>query len=91
MRRHAVRQHLLPRYGVAAAEIERDVRGEALVGFVVGRSATPDPDTIIAHLEQRLVRYKVPAHIRIVDALPRTAVGKTDKPALRILAAESAA
>lgn len=75
----------------AVVGIPDSYRGEALVAFVVGRSTAPDPATVIEHLEQRLVRYKVPAQIRVVDALPRTAVGKTDKPALRILAAESAA
>jgi non-ribosomal peptide synthetase component E (peptide arylation enzyme) len=43
-------------------------------------------DALTAFLGERLTRYKVPAHIQLLAALPKTAVGKADKPALRKLA-----
>ncbi len=62
-------------------------RGEALVAFVVARpGAGLTAEAASAHLAERLVRYKIPQDIRIVAGLPRTAVGKIDKVALRRLA-----
>jgi long-chain acyl-CoA synthetase len=58
-------------------------RGEALVAYAVGRVKVLNREALQAHLEARLTRYKVPAHLVQVDALPKTAVGKPDKPALR--------
>jgi long-chain acyl-CoA synthetase len=59
-------------------------RGEALVAHVV---AVPggrlDVEAMLAWLGERLVRYKVPKTIRVVQALPKTGVGKVDKVALR--------
>lgn len=56
-------------------------KGEALHAHVVapGHSA----DTIGKHLSERLTRYKIPSHVAIVDALPKTPIGKVDKVALR--------
>ncbi len=66
-------------------------RGEALVAFVVARPGVElTPEAASAHLAERLVRYKIPGDIRIVDGLPRTAVGKIDKAALRRLAGVNA-
>jgi long-chain acyl-CoA synthetase len=63
-------------------------RGEALVAHVVGApGAVPDPEALLAWLGERLVRYKVPKAIVVVEALPRTGVGKVDKVALRMHAA----
>ena len=64
-------------------------RGEALVAFVVGREPRPSIDALRAHLAERLVRYKIPGTIHLVDALPKTVVGKTDKTRLRSLARET--
>jgi long-chain acyl-CoA synthetase len=61
-------------------------RGEALVAYVVGRTPLLNIDALSAFLGERLTRYKVPAHIQLLAALPKTAVGKADKPALRKLA-----
>jgi len=47
-------------------------------------------DELLAHCRANLARYKIPARIHIVDALPKTSVAKTDKKALRQWAAESA-
>ncbi|TAK47806.1 MAG: long-chain fatty acid--CoA ligase [Xanthobacteraceae bacterium] len=59
-------------------------RGEVLVGHVVlrpGVSATVD--ILREHLARHLAKYKIPHDIRIVTALPKTAVGKIDKKQLR--------
>ena len=62
-------------------------RGEALVAFVSLRPGRrPTAKTLMAHLAERLARYKIPQEFRLVEALPKTAVGKTDKGALRALA-----
>jgi len=61
-------------------------RGEALVGFVVGRVAGIGPEELQRHLAERLVKYKIPADLRIVATLPKTVVGKTDKTRLRVIA-----
>lgn len=62
-------------------------RGEILVGFVVTREgARAQPDALIAHCAANLARYKAPARIEIVDALPKTSANKTDKSMLRCVA-----
>jgi len=67
-------------------------RGEALVALVVPGEPAPDPQAIQDHLGARLTRYKWPRELRLVPALPKTAVAKTDKAAIRRqLQAETAA
>jgi long-chain acyl-CoA synthetase len=61
-------------------------RGEALVGFAVCRSADVRADELQRHLAERLVKYKIPGVLRIVETLPKTVVGKTDKTRLREIA-----
>jgi long-chain acyl-CoA synthetase len=60
-------------------------RGEVLHAFVVLRSGIrlESPDELAAHCVANLVRYKRPARITLVAALPRTSVNKIDKKALR--------
>jgi long-chain acyl-CoA synthetase len=59
-------------------------RGEALTAFVVARrGARLTAQALGAHLEALLAVYKRPAEIRLVDELPKTAIGKTDKVRLR--------
>jgi long-chain acyl-CoA synthetase len=63
-------------------------RGEVLVAHVVLRAgASADADSLLAHCRANLARYKVPTRVRLVDALPKTAVNKPDKNALRRLGA----
>lgn len=58
--------------------------GEASVAFVLPRPDTgPTPDELAGHLAERLARYKVPKHFRLVDELPRTPYGKVVKGDLR--------
>ena len=40
-------------------------------------------DALAAHCAANLARYKVPARVAIVDALPKTSANKTDKNAIR--------
>ena len=62
-------------------------RGELPIAYVALR-ASADEEMLLAHCRANLARYKLPARIRIVDALPKTSVAKTDKNALRKRAAE---
>jgi long-chain acyl-CoA synthetase len=64
-------------------------RGEVICAFVVLRPGADATEAdIIAHCAKNLARYKVPVSVAILDALPKTTVNKTDKNALRSLAAK---
>lgn len=60
-----------------------DVRGEEPVLFVCVTDDATTEETISAHLERSLSRYKRPVEIFIVDDVPKNPVGKIDKPSLR--------
>jgi long-chain acyl-CoA synthetase len=58
--------------------------GETIRACVVLREgANLQVDDLLAHCRSNLAKYKVPAEIRIVQALPRTTIGKIDRIALR--------
>jgi len=58
--------------------------GEVGCAFVQAtQPATPDEQAIRNHCQGRLARFKQPAYIRFVDALPRTGSGKVRKDLLR--------
>jgi acyl-CoA synthetase (AMP-forming)/AMP-acid ligase II len=60
------------------------VFGEEPVAFVaLAPGATADPDELIAHCKRSLARFKVPRAVYIEGELPKNAVGKIAKPALR--------
>jgi acyl-CoA synthetase (AMP-forming)/AMP-acid ligase II len=61
--------------GVASAEW-----GETVVAYVVGGA---DPAELAALAEAELAPYKRPREVRMVDALPRNAMGKVVRGALR--------
>ena len=44
-----------------------------------------DPADIVAFLEPRLARYKIPKHMTVTDKLPRNGAGKLDKGCLRTM------
>jgi len=48
-----------------------------------------DRDSVIAYLEGRLARYKIPKHVTFAASLPRTGSGKVMKGILRRLAASA--
>lgn len=55
--------------------------GERIVAFVVGDGA--DPSELIDHVAGLLSVHKRPREIRLVDTLPRNAMGKVQKQVLR--------
>jgi acyl-CoA synthetase (AMP-forming)/AMP-acid ligase II len=58
--------------------------GEEPVAHVVRYpGATATADDLLAHCREALARVKVPTRIEMCDELPKNAVGKIDKPALR--------
>ena len=68
----------------AAVGVPDDIRDEAIKMFVVLREgATADEEAILQFCRERLVRFKVPSFVELVDQLPRTSVGKIRKHVLR--------
>lgn len=67
----------------AAIGVPDAYRGEVIWAFVAGDIDEP---AVRAHCAAHLVKYKHPAVVCVIDALPRTAIGKIDKVALRTLA-----
>jgi malonyl-CoA/methylmalonyl-CoA synthetase len=58
--------------------------GEAVVAVVVPRDgAALQPAAIVAELKSAIAHFKVPKHVKLVDALPRNAMGKVQKKLLR--------
>ena len=73
----------------AVVGIRDEYRGELPVAYVALRPGTRvDGEELLAHCRANLARYKVPARIAVLDALPKTSVAKTDKKTLRQWAAE---
>jgi len=65
-----------------------DYRGELPIAFVALReSSAASQGILLEYCRHHLAAYKVPAEIRVVEALPKTAVGKVDKIALAAMAA----
>jgi fatty-acyl-CoA synthase len=66
--------------------VPHPTRGENVAAFVVARpGAEPDPAALADFVRASLASYKVPRHVFVIDeaAVPRTATGKIEKPALR--------
>jgi long-chain acyl-CoA synthetase len=64
-----------------------DVLGEVVVAYVAVRpAAAVTVEQLEALCAERLAKYKRPVAIEILGELPKNAVGKIDKPALRELA-----
>ena len=57
--------------------------GEVAVAVVVRGDPALDADGVLALLDGHLARYKHPHDVIFVDALPRNAMGKVEKPVLR--------
>lgn len=58
--------------------------GEAVVAVVVPLPDTVvDPETVRAAAREHLAPFKVPKRVYVVDSLPRNAMGKVEKAALR--------
>ncbi len=66
--------------------VPHPTRGENVAAFVVARpGATADPTALADFVRASLASYKVPRHVFVIEeeAVPRTATGKIEKPALR--------
>ena len=66
---------------VAVVGVVDDDLGERIVAFVVGE--VDDDQALIDHVAQQLSTHKRPREIRVVDSLPRNAMGKVQKQLLR--------
>ncbi|HEU5157192.1 MAG TPA: AMP-binding protein [Streptosporangiaceae bacterium] len=66
---------------VAVVGVPDERWGEVGCAFVAG--AGVDETALLAHCRERLAAYKVPRHVEMVPALPRSAVGKIVKNDLR--------
>jgi acyl-CoA synthetase (AMP-forming)/AMP-acid ligase II len=54
--------------------------GESGTAVLVPRAgATIDPAAILAHLDGRIARYKIPARVVVWEALPKSGYGKVTK------------
>jgi fatty acid CoA ligase FadD36 len=60
----------------AVVGVPDDDLGQRIVAFVVGDA---DPDALIDYVAQELSMHKRPREVRIVDSLPRNALGKVLK------------
>ena len=64
----------------AAVGVPDAVRDEALVAYAVPREGSDLTEAaLIAHVSRHLARFKVPDQVVLVQALPRTSVGKIQK------------
>ena len=61
---------------VAVVGIPDDDLGQRIVAFVVGSA---DPEALIGFVAEQLSAHKRPREVRLVDALPRNAMGKVLK------------
>ncbi len=68
----------------AAVGVPDDYRGEVIRAHVVlATGATTVPEDLLEYCRANLAAYKLPVVVEIVDALPKTPVGKIDKRALK--------
>jgi fatty-acyl-CoA synthase len=72
---------------VAVVAVPDERWGEVGVAFVVV-SGGVSPDELLAHVRERLARFKAPKAVRFVDVLPRSGMGKVQKDELRALLVE---
>ena len=81
-----VLMQLAPVAEAGAVGVPDAYRGEVIWAFVAGEGI--DEAAVARHCAAHLVKYKRPTAVHVLDALPRTPVGKIDKQALKRLAAE---
>jgi long-chain acyl-CoA synthetase len=61
-----------------------DVLGEVVVAFAALRpGSTATKDDLLEHCAASLAKYKRPVELHLLEALPKSPVGKIDKPTLR--------
>ncbi|MFC6063962.1 class I adenylate-forming enzyme family protein [Streptomyces ochraceiscleroticus] len=62
---------------------DRELGEVPVLCVVPARGAELSETRILDHLRLRLTRYKIPAAVHVLDSLPKNAIGKISKPALR--------
>jgi fatty-acyl-CoA synthase len=68
----------------AAVGVEDEQFGQRFVAFVVARPGSSlSPEAVLAFAKENLARYKVPREVRVLDELPRNALGKILRKQLR--------
>jgi long-chain acyl-CoA synthetase len=72
---------------VGKPDVESGEEVAAAVALRPGADVTPDE--LIEFAKGKLAKYKYPREVRILDAVPLTSVGKTDRKAVRALFASS--
>jgi acyl-CoA synthetase (AMP-forming)/AMP-acid ligase II len=73
---------LMSHPGVADAvafAIPDEKYGETVAAAIVLRDATTTIHEILEHARKRLASFKVPTHVTIVEAIPKTATGKVQR------------
>jgi acyl-CoA synthetase (AMP-forming)/AMP-acid ligase II len=69
---------------VAAVGVEDEQFGQRFVAFVApSASSSLSPEQLLTFAKENLARYKVPREVRIVEELPRNALGKVLRKELR--------
>ncbi|MEX0903176.1 MAG: acyl-CoA synthetase [Pseudohongiellaceae bacterium] len=70
----------------AVIGVEDEMWGEAVTAFVALKGGKElNIEELKSWCDGRMSAYKIPKHLRIVDSLPRNAMGKVTKPALKPL------
>lgn len=67
--------------GVAVVAVPDPVLGERPAAMVEAQHLSPEE--VRDHVAKALADYKVPSRVAVVDAMPRNALGKPDKPLIR--------
>ena len=71
---------------VAAVGVEDEQFGQRFVAFAVLRPGQElEPQQLLAYAKENLARYKVPREVRVLDELPKNALGKVLRRELRSL------
>jgi acyl-CoA synthetase (AMP-forming)/AMP-acid ligase II len=71
---------------VAAVGVDDEQFGQRFVVFAVPRSERKlEPEQVLAYAKENLARYKVPREVRVLDELPKNALGKVLRRELREL------
>jgi len=61
---------------IAVIGVKSEVWGETVTAFVVGAGGEPDTEALMALAARELSSFKCPREYRVVDSLPRNAMGK---------------
>ncbi|MGD1955583.1 MAG: AMP-binding protein [Sphingomonadales bacterium] len=67
----------------AVVGVPDETGGERAYAFVVPAQTDVDMQSVIAHCQEHLTRYKCPVGIRVLEALPKSPVGKILRRVLR--------